>query len=192
METVFYLKMIKLSLEVKQSVVFSVILVKNINLVIDIVSNQDISLELLFITCLYTLYEILFCVYMMTSNIQNNNINLELFSLCGLVINSIILFTIYLSEYDLKEIKLFIINVLVYILFYFSFITLSRSLKFYKVTIKDLERYGNECVICLEEMSRKSCLQKLKCNHVFHKDCISKYVGYNMHVEELNCPTCRC
>jgi len=183
--------MIKLSLIFKQSIVFSVIFVKNINLVIDIVANQDIKLALLLITCLYSLYEILFCMYM-ASKIQSN-INLELFSLWSIVINyQIILFSIYILRYDLKDIKLFIINVVVYILFYISFITLSRTLTFYKVTRGDLERYGNECVICLEEMNIKSCLQKLKCNHVFHKDCISKYVGYNIHVEELSCPTCRC
>lgn len=186
------LKMIKLSLDVKQSVVFSVILVKNINLIIDIASNQDISLVLLSTTCLYSLYETLFCIYMVTKY-ENTHINLELFSLCGTIINSVIFITAYMLEYELKEIKLSFINIVVYILFYFSFIILSKPIKFYKVTRKDIERYGNECVICLEEMSIKSsCLQKLKCNHVFHKDCISKYVGYNTHVEDLTCPTCRC
>lgn len=184
--------MIKLSLDVKQSVVFSVLLVKNINIFIDVASNQDISFSLLFITCLYSLYETLFCVYMV-SKPNSTYINLELFSLCGVIINSIVLFSVYILRYDLKEIKLSFINVVVYMLFYLSFIILSRSIKLYKVTKKDLERYGNECVICLEEMCIKSsCLQKLKCNHVFHKDCISKYVGYNTHVEELTCPTCRC
>ena len=184
--------MIKISLDVKQSVIFSVILVKNINLIIDIASNQDISLELLLVTCLYSLYETLFCVYMVVKH-DNTPINLELFSLCGVVINLIIFITSYILEYDLKDIKLCLINVVVYVLFYLSFITLSRNIKLYKVTREDLERYGDECVICLEEMSIKStCLQKLKCNHVFHKGCISKYVGYNTHVEELKCPTCRC
>ena len=186
------LKMIKLSLDVKQSVVFSVILVKNINLIIDIASSQDISLELLLVISLYSLYETLFCIYMVVKT-HSDYINLEFFSLCGVVINSIILRTMYVLQYNTKEIKLCLINVVVYILFYLSFISLSRNIRLYKVTRKDLERYGNECVICLEEMSIKSsCLQKLKCNHVFHKDCISKYVGHNTHVEELRCPTCRC
>lgn len=187
-----YLKMIKISLDVKQSVIFSVVLVKNINIFIDIASNQDISIALLFITCLYSLYETLFCVYMVTKN-DNVSINLELFSLCGTIINLVIFITAYILEYDLKEIKLSFINVVVYILFYLSFISLSRNIKLYKVSIEDLKRYGDECVICLEEMCIKSsCLQKLKCNHVFHKDCISKYVGYNINVEDLTCPTCRC
>ena len=184
--------MIKISLDVKQSVVFSVILVKNINILIDIATNQDISLELLFVTCLYSLYETLFCIYMVVKN-DNIPINLEFFSLCGVIINSIILRIFYVLQYDSREIKLCLINVVVYVLFYLSFISLSRNIKLYKVSREDLKRYGDECVICLEEMCIKSnCLQKLKCNHVFHKDCISKYVGYNINIEDLKCPTCRC
>jgi hypothetical protein len=189
---VYLLKMIKISLDVKQSVIFSVIVVKNINILIDIVTNQDISLELLFFTCMYSFYEILFCIYMLVKT-QTHYINLEFFSLCGVIINSIILRIMYVLQYNTREIKLCLINVVVYILFYFSFITLSKSIRLYKVTKEDIDRYSNECVICLEDMCIKSnYLQKLKCNHVFHKDCISKYVGYNINLEELRCPTCRC
>jgi hypothetical protein len=182
--------MIKLSLDVKQSVVFSVIIVKNINLLIDLASNQDINISALVFACSYLFYETLFCVYMMTDKLQN--VNLEFFSLVGLVINAVIFGIQYFFSFELKDIKMSFINLVVYLIFYFLFIT--RKTKLYRVTKEDVERYGEDCVICLEEMCIKSSsnLQKLKCNHVFHKQCIKKYVGYNNHLEEVRCPTCRC
>ena len=182
--------MIKLSLDVKQSVVFSVIIVKNINFLIDLASNQYINISVLVIACSYLFYETLFCVYMITDKLKI--VNLEFFSLVGIVINAVIFGIQYFLNFQLKDVKMSFINLVVYLIFYLLFI--SRKTKLYRVTKEDIERYGEDCVICLEEMCIKtsSNLQKLKCNHVFHKHCITKYVGYNNHLEEVRCPTCRC
>ena len=50
----------------------------------------------------------------------------------------------------------------------------------------------DNCAICLEEINTK-CV-KLKCNHVFHKNCIKKWIdetrktGNNF---DMNCPLCK-
>jgi hypothetical protein len=52
------------------------------------------------------------------------------------------------------------------------------------------EKYRNEkCVICLVEFSetKKSFRQLTKCEHVYHKNCIDKWVLEG----NLNCPICR-
>lgn len=45
----------------------------------------------------------------------------------------------------------------------------------------------SECPICYESIIKKEC-KKLKCNHLFHKRCIDRWLG-EMHKD--TCPTCR-
>jgi hypothetical protein len=42
------------------------------------------------------------------------------------------------------------------------------------------------CSICLADIAKHEMLQKTKCNHVFHKQCIIPWVE-----RESNCPNCR-
>lgn len=184
--------MIKISLDVKQSICFSVFTVKTIFLMLELFFTYT-NMFLLFFMCLFIITELLFCIYMILSKIENMII--FKFSIYGLIFNFNLLFYIYVNKYvnkyNLNEVKFSLINVIIYFLIYLMFN--KYSVKLYHVNNSDLERYGKECIICLEEMSIKiSSLQKLKCNHVFHKDCISKYLGYNNHLEEVKCPTCRC
>jgi len=44
-----------------------------------------------------------------------------------------------------------------------------------------------ECLICLETFNENEKLIKIKCNHIFHIDCIKKWVCY----ESNKCPVCR-
>lgn len=43
-----------------------------------------------------------------------------------------------------------------------------------------------ECVICLDNISRQNIVYDLGCQHVFHKQCIDKWVHYGS-----TCPLCR-
>ena len=42
----------------------------------------------------------------------------------------------------------------------------------------------NECMICLEDM--KTDIAVLSCGHIFHYDCLSKWVA-----KQATCPLCR-
>ena len=45
--------------------------------------------------------------------------------------------------------------------------------------------YNGECPICLEKDSLRLC-RKLDCNHVFHCECIDKWLS-----DKKSCPNCR-
>jgi hypothetical protein len=58
--------------------------------------------------------------------------------------------------------------------------------------INYLDTYGNnqnqnnECVICMENFENHHNIFKTVCNHIYHKDCIMKWIFQN-----INCPICR-
>uniref|UniRef100_A0A6C0C7A3 RING-type E3 ubiquitin transferase n=1 Tax=viral metagenome TaxID=1070528 RepID=A0A6C0C7A3_9ZZZZ len=45
----------------------------------------------------------------------------------------------------------------------------------------------NECCICLEKYKENDILIKLKCNHMFHKECLEPWFNNN----KKSCPLCR-
>ena len=49
---------------------------------------------------------------------------------------------------------------------------------------KTISTSNSNCTICLEDMT---CGIKLDCNHIFHKDCIYKWLC----CENVKCPLCR-
>lgn len=54
-------------------------------------------------------------------------------------------------------------------------------------TINDI-KYHKECCICLDMFREEEDLKKLSCAHVFHSNCLSKYLEVSMNI---NCPVCR-
>ncbi len=56
------------------------------------------------------------------------------------------------------------------------------------VTDENKESFGEkECNICIEGYEVGTCVTKLPCGHVFHKDCIQNWLCS----EKVNCPVCR-
>jgi hypothetical protein len=54
-------------------------------------------------------------------------------------------------------------------------------------SIKEINKdVNNECCICLTEFNNDDSVSILKCNHVFHHDCITEWSTY-----KINCPVCR-
>lgn len=50
---------------------------------------------------------------------------------------------------------------------------------------KDFE--NNECIICLEPMIKKQFVRILNCGHMYHCDCINRWIEKK---NEINCPLC--
>ncbi|KAK7283735.1 hypothetical protein RIF29_13477 [Crotalaria pallida] len=44
-----------------------------------------------------------------------------------------------------------------------------------------------ECAVCLCKIEEGEETRVLRCNHIFHKDCLDKWVGFN----NVTCPLCR-
>ena len=49
------------------------------------------------------------------------------------------------------------------------------------------DEIDNECNICIENFKKDNQVIKLDCNHMFHKECIKKWLCE----EKVNCPVCR-
>ena len=45
---------------------------------------------------------------------------------------------------------------------------------------------GHQCVVCLDNFSKKESVTKLQCGHVFHRECILSWMAVQM-----KCPMCR-
>ena len=61
----------------------------------------------------------------------------------------------------------------------------SNDSKNYNVLIKNFE--NNECIICLEPMIINDKVKILQCGHMYHYDCINKWIEKK---KEINCPLC--
>ena len=60
-----------------------------------------------------------------------------------------------------------------------------KSDKEYIVIDKNFE--NNECIICLESMIINDKVRILECGHMYHYDCINKWIEKK---KEINCPLC--
>ena len=49
------------------------------------------------------------------------------------------------------------------------------------------ELQDNICSICLDDFKNEEIINKLKCNHIFHKDCLGTWLNDNND----SCPLCR-
>lgn len=79
-----------------------------------------------------------------------------------------------------------------------EFLTANPNITFFKTTYSKttIEKYIlNEktedcCAFCLEQYSIGDTLHKTTCNHIFHYDCLSKYLDY-LQTLNYQCPCCR-
>lgn len=51
----------------------------------------------------------------------------------------------------------------------------------------DVKKKNSTCHICLEDFDKDSDIRFIQCNHLFHKDCIDKWIS----TESYKCPICR-
>ena len=71
-------------------------------------------------------------------------------------------------------------------------ITLSEDdfnkFKYTNISNRNISKYKNlQCNICMEEYKNKDTVLTLKCNHIYHKDCIKNWLCN----EKTTCPMCR-
>ena len=67
-----------------------------------------------------------------------------------------------------------------------------KSISYIKKETKDhivinKEFENNECIICLEPMVMNDKVKILDCGHMYHYDCINKWIEKK---GEINCPLC--
>ena len=66
-----------------------------------------------------------------------------------------------------------------------SISNIKKETKDHIVINKDFE--NNECIICLEPMIINEKVKILECGHMYHYDCINKWIEKK---GEINCPLC--
>ena len=62
---------------------------------------------------------------------------------------------------------------------------IKKETKDHIVINKEFE--NNECIICLEPMIINDKVKILECGHMYHYDCINKWIEKK---KEINCPLC--
>ena len=66
-----------------------------------------------------------------------------------------------------------------------NFSNIKKETKDHIVINKDFE--NNECIICLEPMLVNDKVKILECGHMYHYDCINKWIEKK---GKINCPLC--
>ncbi|PIN03515.1 hypothetical protein CDL12_23954 [Handroanthus impetiginosus] len=66
-------------------------------------------------------------------------------------------------------------------------LNLNRVCSHRKKSDDGVDRFGSDCVFCLNRMGDGDHVRKLACRHVFHKDCFD---GWLSHLN-FSCPICR-
>jgi len=169
----------------KESFVFSIIVVKNIMIITELLSEYYYVPEIFFVLIPYTLVELLLVFFVLWDRI---NYDINLFVINGFILNVILLICGfgYVRRFD--QLKVLIISLFSYMILLCVRDKKPSCVYSSNVCKKDVERYGNVCCICIEDMSDLSYLVKMNCNHVYHKKCLQDYVKVS---KKYNCPTCR-
>ncbi|XP_075522303.1 E3 ubiquitin-protein ligase RHA2A-like [Primulina tabacum] len=66
-------------------------------------------------------------------------------------------------------------------------LNLNQVCSYTKRSEDDADRFGPDCVVCLNRLGEGDRVRRLPCLHVFHKDCFD---GWMEHLN-FNCPLCR-
>ncbi|XVE85909.1 hypothetical protein DITRI_Ditri17bG0129400 [Diplodiscus trichospermus] len=66
----------------------------------------------------------------------------------------------------------------------YGMIPAQESMKLKKVKVEDGD---DDCAICLEELNIESYASQMPCSHIFHSNCIGKW----LKKKKKNCPICR-
>ncbi|KZV37936.1 hypothetical protein F511_17708 [Dorcoceras hygrometricum] len=66
-------------------------------------------------------------------------------------------------------------------------LNLNQVFSYTKKADDDADRFGPDCVVCLNRICEGDRMRRLACRHVFHKDCFD---GWLEHLN-FNCPICR-
>lgn len=165
----------------KETAVFSIILVKQLIIFVEIMCDYEFGIINAYLVA-QNIYEIKNIICMINFEFKNVK-DLNKFVSSSLIMNIVFIAAIsYYHTRDLYQLKLLLLNVFAFVIL--SFLLTTKTYYVYK---KDLERYGIECVVCLDNMVLcNNNLKKLSCNHVFHADCIEKCLEVSN-----KCPTCR-
>lgn len=66
-------------------------------------------------------------------------------------------------------------------------LNLNRACSYTSQSGDGTDRFGSECVVCLNWLADGETVRKLACRHVFHKDCFDGWLDQM----NFNCPLCR-
>jgi len=183
-----------ISEQLKQTILFSFLFLKNLYFFIDIGTNTIYNDEyythknvFLFLTG-YFFIEIGYLCCLCGSIINRNR-----YVWNCIVTNLIFIMTGFYFSCSLISMKILFLNVFIFLWYEYmgymiSVKLLHRSL--YKVSKDDFKYESCGCSICLEDFDKEDCgkLSRFKCYHIYHKSCIENYQKVS---KNTSCPLCR-
>jgi hypothetical protein len=169
----------------KECFVFCIIMVKNIIIMTELLSEYYYVAEIYFILVPYYLCELLIVCSVLFDRVKYD---INLFIINGFILNLILFICGFLYIRRVDQLKVLFISLFSYMMLLLVKDKTQVCTYSLNVTKKDVERYGNVCCICIEDMNELKQLVRMNCNHVYHKKCLQDYVKVS---KKYNCPTCR-
>lgn len=176
--------------QVKQTVLLSVVLIKNIYFLIELITDRyynENNADVFLVLMAYWFIEFGLVVYMMCGffDIKRFTNSSMLFNFMFLVIGGIVC---RCNLFSLRILFLNIITLTMYEYSYFIFNLINKTL--YNVNESDFKYDTTSCTICLDDFNKRECknLRRFKCFHIYHTQCIENYQKVS---NNMSCPLCR-
>lgn len=181
--------MMRVNEQVKQTVLFSFVFIKNLYFAIELATDRfysETNADVFLILIGSLMVEFGFVFYLMC-----NMIRVKTFIYNCIITNTVFIGIGSFCKCDLISMKILFLNIMVftvheYLLYLFNIL----SSNLYKVSKSDFKYDVSSCSICLDDFDKNDCrnLSRFKCYHIYHKSCIESYQKVSNNV---CCPLCR-
>jgi hypothetical protein len=179
----------KINEQVKQTVLFSFVVIKNLYFIIELATDRfynENNADVFLIMTGSLMIELGFVFYLMC-----NMISVKRFIYNCIITNTVFIGIGYACKCDLISLRFLFLNIMIfvlheYLLYFFNIL----SSNLYKVSKNDFKYDMSSCSICLDDFDKNDCrnLSRFKCYHIYHKSCIESYQKVSNNV---CCPLCR-
>lgn len=182
--------MLSVNVQVKQTILLSIVLMKNMYFLIELITDRyynENNADVFLVLTGYWFVEFGLVVYMMcgffdSKKFTNSSI---LFNFMFLIIGGVV------SRCNLFSLRILFLNIITFMVYEYSYCIFNLlNKRLYRVKEGDFKYDTTSCSICLDDFDKSECksLRRFKCFHIYHTQCIESYQKVS---NNMSCPLCR-